>query len=214
MTGALCGTIVFASTLQSGFSPRADRADQDTTDHIMTTPKTPKTPSAPSPWVVRFTGCIREGGTVLDLACGRGRHSRFLLEHGHLVVGADRDLSGVADLLGHAKFEAQEAELEGDAWPLGGQSFDGVVVTNYLYRPRLSELADLLSEDGILIYETFAKGQEAFGRPTNPDFLLAPNELLDVFSPLLEIIAFEQKVDTEPRLALRQRLVARRRSAK
>ncbi|MEM7435126.1 MAG: class I SAM-dependent methyltransferase [Myxococcota bacterium] len=177
---------------------------------MTTPPATLKTPPPPSPWVVRFAGRIRNGGAVLDLACGRGRHSRLLLRQGHPVVAVDRDISGVADLLGHEGFEPHEIDLEGDAWPLAGRTFDGIVVTNYLYRPRLRWLADLLAEGGILIYETFAKGHEAFGRPTNPNYLLAPNELRDVFSPLLEIIAFEQKAETEPRRAVRQRLVARK----
>lgn len=136
---------------------------------------------APSPWVARFAPLIPTGGAVLDLACGSGRHSRLLAGRGHPVCAVDRDaeaLAGLADVAGVAPLAA---DLEGplDApWPLAGRRFAGIVVTHYLHRPRLPDLAALLATPGVLIYETFMAGNERFGKPSRPDFLLQPQELL------------------------------------
>lgn len=161
--------------------------------------------AAPSPWVTRFASLIAEGGPVLDLACGGGRHTRLLRELGHAVTAVDRDISGVSDLDG---VEATAADLEdGSPWPLAGRQFAGVIVTNYLHRPLFPALIAAVEPDGVLIYETFMAGNERFGKPSNPDFLLRENELLDAVAPDLTIIAFEQGLDSAGP-AMRQRICA------
>ncbi|MDH3912643.1 MAG: class I SAM-dependent methyltransferase, partial [Rhodospirillales bacterium] len=126
----------------------------------------------PSPWVRRFAGRVPAGGRVLDLACGGGRHTRLFLELGHPVLAMDRDIAWIADLAGRPDLESLEVDLEdGRPFPLAGQRFAGVVVTNYLYRPHLPALIESVAPDGVLIYETFARGNERFGRPSNPDHL-------------------------------------------
>jgi SAM-dependent methyltransferase len=165
--------------------------------------------SAPSSWVARFAALVPAGGTVLDLACGGGRHSRMLLRQGYRVVALDRDLSGVADLADAPGCERLAADLEdGSPWPLHGRRFEGVVVANYLHRPLLPRLVDSVAPGGVLIYETFARGNERFGRPSNPAFLLAPGELLDAVRGRLQIVAYEHGVVTRPRPAVVQRLCA------
>ena len=120
----------------------------------------------PSPWVVRFAPLAPKGGTVLDLACGTGRHGRHFLARGHNVVFLDRDVSLVADLAGDARAEIVAADLEsGEDLPLGARRFAGIVVTNYLWRPLLPALAAAVDRDGVLIYETFGTGNEAYSRP-------------------------------------------------
>ncbi|MGB5813092.1 MAG: hypothetical protein WBG86_21340 [Polyangiales bacterium] len=148
----------------------------------------------------------------MDLASGGGRHARYLRGLGLRVVAVDRDTSRLADLVGDPEVERIEADLEGEAWPLEGRQFSAVVVTNYLYRPRLASLVDLIVPNGLLIYETFAEGHERVGRPRNPDYLLRPGELLDVFSPALSIIAHEHGIEEQPRPAVRQRICGRKRS--
>ena len=136
---------------------------------------------APSPWVVRFAPLIPGAGPVLDVACGRGRHTRFLLHLGRDVVAVDRDLAGIADLRDDPRLEAVEVDLEdGRPFPLAGRHFAAVVVTNYLHRPILDDLVAAVGPGGLLLYETFASGNEAVGRPSNPAYLLQPGELLDV----------------------------------
>ena len=149
---------------------------------------------------------IRCGGRVLDLAAGNGRHTRLLLESGFAVCAVDRDISALSPLAG-AGCEVREIDLEtGDVWPLG-TGYDGIVVTNYLHRPLLPAIAQALAPGGVLIYETFARGNERFGRPHNPDFLLRPGELLDAFA-MLTVIAFEQGEVSVPRPAAIQRIAS------
>lgn len=169
--------------------------------------------SAPSPWVMRFAPRIPAGGTVVDLACGRGRHTRWLLDSGYAVVAVDVDVGGLADLRGHPRLEVVEADLEdGRPFPLAGRRFDGVVVTAYLHRPLLGDLVDAVAAGGVLVYETFARGHERFGRPTNPDFLLRPGELLEAVRGRLRVVAYEDVVD-EQRSAALQRICAVRQAA-
>lgn len=150
---------------------------------------------AAAPWVVRFLGGVASGGHVLDVACGGGRNARLALAQGLRVTGIDRDLSGVADLADRTDVTLIEADLEdGSPFPLARQRFDGVVVTNYLWRPVLADIVAAVADDGVLIYETFARGQERLGRPSNPDFLLKPNELVDAVRPRLTVAAFEHGV--------------------
>lgn len=164
---------------------------------------------APSPWVGRFTRLIEPGSAVLDLACGTGRHVRHLLSSGYKVVGVDKYVAGIAGILGTPDFEFIEANLEdGSPWPLGDRKFDGIVVTNYLYRPLFPTLARALKDGGVLIYETFAEGNARYGHPRNPDFLLRPGELLDAFTDKLRVVAYEHGAVQSPRPAVIQRICA------
>ena len=159
----------------------------------------------PSAWVARFAPTIRPGGRVLDLAAGSGRHARHLAAMGFDVTAIDRDVEGLAGFPG--RIVALDLE-DGRPWSLGGE-WDAIVVTNYLHRPLVAALAGALGENGLLLYETFAAGNERFGKPSNPDFLLRPGELLGAFAALT-IVAFEQGAITQPRAAVVQRLAARR----
>lgn len=153
----------------------------------------------PSAWVERHLALVASGGQVLDVACGSGRHTRLALAAGHGVTAIDRDLSGVADLTGRGRLQTIEADLEADQpFPLEGQTFAGVVVTNYLWRPLLPAIVAAVAADGVLIYETFAIGQERFGRPRNPDFLLLPGELLDAIRGRLVPVAYEHGQLADP----------------
>ena len=163
--------------------------------------------AGPSPWVVRFAPRIPQG-PVLDLACGGGRHLRWLMDRGHRLVGIDRDLAGVADLRGSGA-ELIEADLEGGtAWPLGERRFAGIIVTNYLWRPLLPHIVASVAAGGVLIYETFALGNERFGKPSNPDFLLKPGELLEAVQGRLAVIAYEHLQVEAPRPAVIQHIAA------
>jgi SAM-dependent methyltransferase len=132
---------------------------------------------APSPWVVRWSSLVPAGATVLDVACGGGRHVRWFAEHGCRVTGVDRDAAAVAPLRDAA--EIVVADIEGGPWPLPGRRFDAVVVTNYLWRALLPTLVASVADGGLLICETFAAGNATVGKPSNPDFLLRPGELLE-----------------------------------
>ena len=164
---------------------------------------------APSAWVTRFAGLVRAGGTVLDLACGAGRHSRLFLKRGHRVIAIDIDLSEIADLADRPGLQAVQADLEdGRPFPLAGRRFAGIVVTNYLYRPLFPALIEALEPGGVLIYETFAKGNERFGRPRNPDHLLDPGELLEAVRGRLRVRAYEDLTVKDPRPKAIQRICA------
>ena len=162
---------------------------------------------APSPWVRRWAPLIRPGGGVLDVACGGGRHARWLAKLGFEVDAVDRDPALFSDpppgvtLLG--------ADLEEGPWPYAGRRFAAIVVVNYLHRPLLPVLAASLEPGGVLIYETFALGNERFGKPSNPDFLLHPGELLEAVRGKLRVIAFEDLTVEEPKPAALQRVCAR-----
>src|SRR5207248_3304101 len=157
-------------------------------------------------WVRRFLPLIRPGGRVLDLAAGEGRHAGLALDLGFAVTAVDRDAEALLRLVGD-RCEVRAIDLEtGDPWQLGG-GYDGIVVSNYLHRPLLPAIAAALAPSGLLIYETFALGNERFGRPRNPDFLLYPGELLEAFAGLT-VIAFEQGEVTRPRPAIIQRIAA------
>ncbi len=156
----------------------------------------------------RFAPLIAAGGTVLDLACGYGRHARFLEAAGWPVEAVDRDPQALAALAGRPGIRPLAADLEGGAWPFADRRFAGIVVVNYLHRPLFPHLVAALDAGGVLIYETFMLGNGRFGRPSNPDFLLRPGELLDVFAGALTPVAFEQGQLALPQPVVVQRLCA------
>lgn len=162
----------------------------------------------PSAWVQRFAPLIAARGQVLDLACGSGRHARWLAKQGFRVLAVDKDPVALELLAGIPLVRTRQADLESGPWPLAGQRYDGVVVTHYLFRPRLRLVCDALGPGGVLIYETFMAGNERFGRPSNPDFLLAPNELLERLAGEFSVLAFEQGEIASPRPAMVQRICA------
>lgn len=167
----------------------------------------------PSPWVARFMPLVPQSGEILDLACGGGRHSRLALDSGYRVAAADRDISGLEDLRDNTSLEIIETDLEAaDPFAPGGalhdRTFSGIVVTNYLHRPILPHLMGALADDGVLIYETFAAGNELHGHPRNPDYLLRPGELLELAQNKLQIVAYEHGLIHDPRTAVVQRLCA------
>ena len=162
----------------------------------------------PSAWIRRFAHLVRAHGNVLDLACGGGRHARLFHERGHPVTAVDRDLSRLGSLRELPGIEAIAADLEHAPWPFAGRRFAGIVVVNYLWRPLFPHLLDALEPGGALLYETFARGNERYGKPSNPDFLLAPGELLELARDRLEIVAYEHGTVFEPRPARVQRLAA------
>jgi SAM-dependent methyltransferase len=163
---------------------------------------------SPSPWVLRWASQIRPGGMVLDVAAGAGRHARLLASLGFEVDAVDRDATLFNDL--PSGIRLLQADIEGGPWPYAGRRFDGIVVTNYLHRPLLPLLVDSLEPGGMLIYETFARGNERFGKPSNPAFLLDPGELLEAVRGKLHVIAYEDLTVAEPKLAMVQRIAARR----
>jgi len=163
--------------------------------------------TAPSPWVRRWAAWIRPGGAVLDVACGTGRHARFLAQLGFEVDAVDRDIALFADAPPNVAL--RQADLEGGRWSYEGRRFDAIVVTNYLHRPLLPTLVESLERGGLLVYETFAAGNARFGKPSNPAYLLGPGELLDAVRGKLRVIAYEDVVVEEPRPAAIQRICAR-----
>lgn len=164
----------------------------------------------PSAWVTRHAPLIRAGGRVLDLACGGGRNTRWLAAQGWQVTAVDRDAAALAGLQSLAGVQAFCADLENGPWPFKSAFFDGIVVCRYLYRPLLPLLAAGLAEGGVLIYETFMQGQERYGRPQNPDFLLRPGELYETFCGALTVTAFEQGLMETPKPVMIQRICAQR----
>jgi SAM-dependent methyltransferase len=162
---------------------------------------------------VRFAPLIT--GDVLDIACGAGRHTRYFLSRGHRVTAIDCDLSRLTDLRDCAELELHQIDLEAGAGdgPLPGGPFGGVVVTNYLWRPLLPAIVAAVANGGVLLYETFAAGNAAHGKPSNPDFLLHPGELLEAVSGRLQVVAYEHGVIADPRPAVVQRICAVRRNA-
>jgi len=162
----------------------------------------------PSPWIARFAHLVRAGGTVLDVAAGSGRHARLFAARGCRVVAVDRDAGALDSLRGEQNVTCETADLENGGWPFTRRQFDALVVTNYLHRPLLPHLAASLAPDGVLLYETFAAGNGRYGRPSNPDFLLGPAELLDVFAPVTTVVAFEQGDVQGAAPAVVQRLAA------
>lgn len=173
------------------------RPDKPDLQPVSTTPIPAHLQATPSAWVQRFAHLIPPPGPVLDVACGSGRHVRWLVEHGYAVCGVDRDAQAVQALSAIA--EITVADIEHGPWPLGERQFAGIVITNYLWRPLMPVLAAALAPGGVLIHETFALGHETIGRPSNPDFLLRPGELASwALSTGLRVIAFEDGYEAAP----------------
>lgn len=152
----------------------------------------------PSAWVRRWAALIPAAGRVLDLACGAGRHAIFLAERGCRVDAVDLDLEASAPVRASAGVTWRQHDLEQDDWPFAPASYAGVVVSNYLHRPLFPHLLEVLLPGGVLIYETFALGQERYGRPRNPAHLLLPGELLEFARGRLRVVAYEDVTEAEP----------------
>ena len=164
---------------------------------------------SPSAWVVRWTASVDAGARVLDVACGSGRHARLLAARGCKVTAVDRDRSVAQALASEPNINFIEADLEAGAWPFSAAQFDAIIVTNYLHRPLFPALKNALAPGGLLIYETFAEGNAAFGKPSNPDYLLHPRELLDAFGTDMRVLAFEDGFSALPKPAMVQRIAVR-----
>lgn len=165
---------------------------------------------APSSWVTRWAALVPAGAPVLDVACGTGRHARWFAGRGHPVDAVDRDAEALATLRDVPNLVPLCADIEGGPWPYAGRAWGAVVVANYLHRPLLPVLVASVAPGGVLLYETFAAGNERHGRPSNPDFLLRPGELLDAVRGRLRVVAYEDLEITEPRPACVQRICALR----
>lgn len=161
-----------------------------------------------SAWVRRFAPLVPGDGAVLDVACGGGRHLRLFHAMGRPVVGVDIDVHGVADLAARPGVEIVAADIEGGPWPFAGRRFAGIVVTNYLHRPLVPALLDALAPGGVLIWETFAQGNQRFGRPSSASFLLRAGELLGFVTGRLQVVAYEHGEVSSPRAAVVQRICA------
>lgn len=164
----------------------------------------------PSPWIMKYAPQIKSKGRVLDLACGKGRHAIWLAQQGYLVDAIDRDQNATSSMKGIKNINVLIHDLETSEPPKFTHTYDGIIVSRYLHRPLLSLLADILNPSGIIIYETFMSGNERYGKPSNPDFLLLPDELLTTYAPLLSIIDFEQGEEQEPKPAVIQRICAQK----
>ena len=159
---------------------------------------------APSLWVQRWSHLAKPQTQVLDLACGAGRHMKYFQSLGHLCTGVDRSAEALTEANAYGK--VVEADIEGGPWPFSGQTFDVVLVTNYLWRPLLPRILESLKPQGFLIYETFALGHEKIGKPSRPDFLLKPGELLQTCAQM-HVIAYEDGYSEQPPKFV-QRIVA------
>ena len=159
----------------------------------------------PSEWVLRWAHLILPGTRVLDLACGQGRHARLLASRGALVTALDRDEATLKPLGEVWGVSVLRADVETGPWPFGPETFDAIIVTNYLHRALFPFLAAALRPGGTLIYETFMLGNERHGRPSNPEFLLRPAELLDAWSDTLQVLGFEEGFIAKPKAAVVQR---------
>ena len=145
---------------------------------------------------------------MLDVACGKGRHARYFAAQGHPVEAVDRDQVALAGLSGVTGVTTRCADLENEPWPYTQERFAGIVVANYLHRPLFPDLLAALAAEAVLIYETFAAGNEKFGRPSNPDFLLRRGELLELVRGTLRVVAYEDLFTNEPKPAMVQRICA------
>jgi SAM-dependent methyltransferase len=146
----------------------------------------------PSPWVVRYAQLVAPGASLIDVACGYGRHARFFAARGALVTAVDYNSEALLTLRGIENLTTELHDLENDRWPYREQSFDAVIVCNYLWRPTFDALLAMVKVGGVLIYETFMTGNERYGKPSRPDFLLQSNELIDRVVKAFRVVAFEE----------------------
>lgn len=167
-------------------------------------------PLRPLPWIARHAPLLAANSAVLDIACGAGRHSLLLRQLGHQVSALDIDLAALRTEPEAVHIDLIEADIEAGPWPLGKRQFDGVVVTNYLWRPLMPTIRDSVRPGGLLFYETFMQGNEKYGRPANPDFLLKPDELRQLPAQEFEILEFEQGLVRGDKPAVKQSVVARK----
>jgi SAM-dependent methyltransferase len=165
---------------------------------------------APSAWIQRWSHLVPAGGAVLDVACGHGRHLRWFAGRGHPVTGVDRSAEAIAAVAGVGR--AVQADIENGPWPFTSERFDAVVVTNYLWRALLPTLVDSVADGGVLIYETFAIGNESVGKPSRPDFLLQPGELLRACAGL-HVVAYEDGFCDHPERFVQRIAALRKRPA-
>ncbi len=162
----------------------------------------------PSPWIVQWAGLVAPDATVLDVAAGGGRHALFFAERGNKVTAVDRDTSGLTAL---PNVEIVTADLEnGSGWPFALRRFGAVVVANYLHRPLMPALLDAIEPGGMLLYQTFMEGNERFGRPSRPEHLLKDGELLELVRGRFSVVAYEARMISEPKMAMVQRIAARK----
>jgi SAM-dependent methyltransferase len=171
----------------------------------------PTPPTTASAWIQQWAHLLAPGATVLDVAAGNGRHARYFASRGHPVLALDRDATALAGLANVAGITTRCADLENAAWPLGAtEQFGAIVVTNYLHRPLFPFFLDTLAPGGVLLYETFAQGNESVGerKPSNPAFLLAPGELLAAVGARLRVIAYQDGFTSVPRASCVQRICA------
>lgn len=168
---------------------------------------------APSPFIVESLSRLKPGDTVLDLACGKGRHTRACLERGYKVTAVDINTSGLDDIAGMPELQIITADLESGPWPLDDETFDLVIVSNYLWRPLLSKIGAAVKPLGTLCYETFAIGNERYGKPSRPEFLLKKDELLRAYSSDFRTLHYSQGTENDPKPAVRQRYAGQKKRA-
>lgn len=165
---------------------------------------------APSPFIMEWLSQLKPGDSVLDIACGKGRHTRAALSAGLKVTAVDIDTSGLEDISSCDTLEIVTADLEGAPWPLGSRTFDAVIVSNYLWRPLFPALRASVTPGGLIIYETFGAGNELYGKPSNPNFLLEDGELRKIFADGFEVLFCQHGIEALPAPAMRQKLIARK----
>ena len=165
----------------------------------------------PSQWFVDHAILVAPTSSVLDLACGHGRHARFFAQRGARVTAVDRDASALQSLSSGSCIATECHDLEGSAWPYVQESFNALIVCNYLWRPTFASLLGTIKPGGVLLYETFMDGNERYGKPSRPDFLLRSNELLTITRDAFRIIAYEEGSELDPSgqpLAVKQKIAA------
>jgi len=162
----------------------------------------------PSSWVIKYANYVPKNSKVLDLACGMGRHTQLFMGRGCHVTAVDIDTQGLQEFANSPNCQIVEMDIEQSEDWLLSQDFNCIVVTNYLHRPIMKHLANALAPEGILIYQTFMSGNEKFGKPSNPDFLLKKDELMETFEDELEVIAFSQGLTSKP--SMMQQICARK----